>query len=309
MDYAEELISLRREVGTNVVYPLVLSFGAKRTEDSQYKIVKNVKERLTREEVAYKMALHDKVDYDGVKEWLKRYDKNVRDGKEYEGTRDAFFSALQTAIPALSEIDFDNNEIEAVVSVTGHEPSRHHFSYMSDGLQSTINIVSEIAHRCIELNGFLGKDAVIKTPGVVIIDEVDLYLHPNWQRHILKDLAKAFPLIQFIVSTHSPFIIQSLDRNQLISFDKDVNVQGTPCKEGIEDIAAMRMGMAQKLRSQKYQEMVRAAEALFEAIDSQSENQEELRERLVEIEAEFSDEPAYLALIRSEIKAKNRNLL
>lgn len=309
MEYAERLMDFRREEGTNVVYPLVLSFGAKRTEDAQYKTVKTVKERLTREEIAYKMALHDKVDYDGAKEWLKRYDKNIRDGKEYEGTREAFFTALQTAIPALSEIDFDDNEIEAVVTVTGQKPSRHHFSYMSDGLQSTINIVSEIAHRCIELNGFLGQDAVVKTPGVVVIDEVDLYLHPHWQRHILHDLAKAFPLIQFIVSTHSPFIVQSLGRDQLISFDKGVNVQGEPCKEGLEDIVETRMGMQQKLRSQKYQEMVEAAESLFDAIDSNSDSQEELRERLVELEAEFSDEPAYLAMVRSEVKSKNKNLL
>lgn len=309
MDYADKLMTLRREEGTNVVYPLVLSFGARRTEDSQYKTVKTVKERLSREEIAYKMALHDKVDYDGAKDWLKRYDKNIRDNKEYEGTREAFFAALQTAIPALSEIDFDDNEIEAVVTVTGHKPSRHHFSYMSDGLQSTINIVSEIAHRCIELNGFLGLDAVVKTPGVVIIDEVDLYLHPHWQRHILKDLSKAFPLIQFIVSTHSPFIVQSLDRDQLISFDENVNTQGEPCKEGLEDIVAMRMGMEQELRSRKYQKMVKAAESLFNAIDSNLENQEQLRERLVELEAEFSDDPAYLALVRSEVKSKNKNLL
>jgi len=309
MDYAERLMNLRCEEGTNVVYPLVLSFGAKRTEDAQYKTVKTVKERLSREEIAYKMALHDKVDYDGAKEWLKHYDKNIRDGKEYEGTREAFFTALQTAIPALSEIDFDENEIEAVVSVTGHTPSRHHFSYMSDGLQSTINIVSEIAHRCIELNGFLGLDAVVKTPGVVIIDEVDLYLHPHWQRHILKDLSTTFPLIQFIVSTHSPFIVQSLDRDQLISFDPDVNTHGEPCKEGLEDIVAMRMGMEQKLRSQKYQEMVGAAERLFDAIDLNQENQEQLRERLVEIEAEFSDDPAYLAMVRSVVKSKKKDLL
>lgn len=304
MDYADRLMALRREAGTNVVYPIVLSFGAKRTEDSQYKIVKTVKERLSREEIAYKMALHDKVDYDGAKDWLKRYDKNVKDGKEYAGTREAFFEALQTAIPALSEIEFDDNEIEAVVTVTGHNPSRHHFSYMSDGLQSMINIVSEIAHRCIELNGFLGREAVVKTPGVVIIDELDLYLHPNWQRHVLKDLTAAFPQIQFIVSSHSPFIIQSLERNQLISFDDNVNIFGEPNKEGLEDIVASRMGMKQELRSKKYVEMVTAAEDLFEAIDSNADNQEELRQKLVRIEAEFSDNPAYLAMIRSEVKAK-----
>lgn len=90
---------------------------------------------------------------------------------------------------------------------------------------------------------FLKTDCIRKTPGVVLIDEVDLYLHPNWQRHILNDLQEAFPMIQFIVSTHSPFIVQSLQANQLVSFDADVNTSGSPYKESLEDIAEERMGM------------------------------------------------------------------
>lgn len=228
MTMVSDMEAKRYEHHDGAIYPLVLSFGAKRTSDAQMKITRKIKERASRIEKAYKFALHDKVDFDGAMEWLARYDKNVRDGKEFEGTREAFFEALQTAIPALSEIDFDHSEIEAVVSVTGHIPSRHHFSYMSDGLQSMINIVAEIAHRCIELNGCLGRNAVKKTPGVVMIDEIDLYLHPHWQKHVLQDLAQAFPMIQFIVSTHSPFIVQSLQKNQLISFDENVMIEGEP---------------------------------------------------------------------------------
>lgn len=308
MDYAAEISAIRRGANTNVIFPIVLSFGAKRTEDSQYKVVGKVNERLSREEKAYKMALHDKVDYDGVVYWLKHYDKNVKDGREFAETKEAFFEAIQTAIPALSEIDFDNNEIEAVVTITGMKPTRHHMSYMSDGLQSMINIVSEIAHRCIELNGFLGKNAVKKTPGVVMIDELDLFLHPRWQRHILRDLVNAFPQIQFIVSTHSPFVIQSLQKNQLISFDEGVEVTGEPFRESIEEIVALRMGLSQNIRSSRYEEMVKVAEELFLAIDSNSANQEQIRQKLVEIEAEFSDDPAYLASVRAEVKIRNRKL-
>lgn len=304
MDFATELSAIRRGSNTNVVFPIVLSFGAKRTEDAQYRVVKKVKERLSREEKAYKMALHDKVDYDGAIDWLKHYDKNVKDGREFMGTREAFFEALQTAIPALSEIDFDDNEIEAVVTITGMQPTRHHFSYMSDGLQSMINIVSEIAHRCIELNGFLGEDAVKKTPGVIMIDELDLYLHPHWQRHILADLMAAFPEIQFIVSTHSPFIIQSLKQNQLVSFDEGVDVSGEPFKDSIEDIAESRMGMQQELRAKRYQEMLKKAEQYYMLVKSgQYQQAEQVKDELDAIEAEYSDDPAYVALLRSERKS------
>ena len=304
IDAVHQMESLRYDEKQESVYPLVLAFGAKRTSDSQAKSTSNVKERASRIEKAYKFALHDKVDFEGAMEWLKHYDKDIKDKKEFEGTREAFFEALQTAIPALSEIDFDNGEIEAVVTVTGHTPSRHHFSYMSDGLQSMINIVSEIAHRCIELNGYLGHNAVKMTPGVVMIDEIDLYLHPHWQKHVLQDLTRAFPMIQFIVSTHSPFIVQSLQEGQLVSFDKNVLTSGEPFREGLEDITSERMGLQQDIRSKRFNEMVDVATRLFEAADNGSANKDELKAKLDEIEAEFSDDPAYLALIRTELKAK-----
>ena len=306
IDAVHQMESLRYDEKQESVYPLVLAFGAKRTSDSQARSSSNVKERASRIEKAYKFALHDKVDFEGAMEWLKHYDKDIKDKKEFEGTREAFFEALQTAIPALSEIDFDNGEIEAVVTVTGHTPSRHHFSYMSDGLQSMINIVSEIAHRCIELNGFLGHNAVKKTPGVVMIDEIDLYLHPHWQKHVLQDLTKAFPMIQFIVSTHSPFIVQSLQEGQLVSFDDNVLTSGEPFREGLEDITSERMGLQQDIRSKRFNEMVDIATRLFEAADNGSADKDELKAKLNEIEAEFSDDPAYLALIKTELKAKQK---
>ncbi|MEE1220349.1 MAG: AAA family ATPase [Bacteroidales bacterium] len=306
IDAVHQMESLRYDKKQKSIYPLVLSFGAKRTSDSQARSTSNVKEMVSRVEKAYKFALHDKVDFESAIEWLKHYDKNIKDNKEFEGTREAFFEALQTAIPALSEIEFDKGEIEAIVSVTGHTPSRHHFSYMSDGLQSMINIVSEIAHRCIELNGFLGSNAVKMTPGVIMIDEIDLYLHPHWQKHVLQDLTKAFPMIQFIVSTHSPFIVQSLQEGQLVSFDDNVLTTGEPFREGLEDITSERMGLQQDIRSKRFNEMVETAMRLFEAADNGNKNKEELKNQLIEIESEYSWDPAYIALIKTELKARQK---
>lgn len=299
-----ELEAKREQNGDNAVLPIVLSFGTNRI-DAQFKQTRKVVERQQRIERAYKAALLDQVDFAGALDWLRRYDKSLKDGKEFEGTKEAFYQALETAIPTLSEIDIDNDEIEAVVSIPGKTPERHHYSYMSDGLKSMINIVSEIAYRCIELNGFLGYDAVRYTPGVVLIDEVDLYLHPIWQKTVLRDLTSAFPEIQFIVTTHSPFIVQSLKQGELISFDNDSYSEGVPDKEGLEDIASGRMGMANEIRSKRYNEMVDVATRYFKELDEGNPSKAaELKERLTEIEAEFSDEPAYLALIKAEYNAK-----
>lgn len=309
---AGELISIVNEIedkrvnnADNAVLPIVLSFGTNRI-DAQIRQSRKVVERQQRIEKAYRAALDsEQVDFAGALDWLRRYEKSFKDGKEFEGTKEAFYNALETAIPILSEIDIDNGEIEAVVSISGKVPERHHYSYMSDGLKSMINIVSEIAYRCIELNGFLGYNAVRYTPGVVLIDEVDLYLHPIWQKTVLRDLIEAFPNIQFIVTTHSPFIVQSLKQGELISFDNDAYADGVPDKEGLEDIASGRMGMANEIRSKRYNEMVDVATQYFKELDEgDPEKAQSLRERLTEIEAEFSDEPAYLALIRTEYNAK-----
>lgn len=231
IDIVNEIEKKREKNGDNAVLPILLSFGTNRI-DAQFRQSRKVVERQQRIEKAYRAALEsDQVDFAGALDWLRRYEKSIKDGKEFEGTKEAFYLALETAIPTLSEIDMDNDEIEAVVSIPGKTPERHHYSYMSDGLKAMINIVSEIAYRCIQLNGFLGYNSVRYTPGVVLIDEVDLYLHPIWQKTVLRDLMSAFPNIQFIVTTHSPFIVQSLKQGELISFDDDSYTEGAPDKE------------------------------------------------------------------------------
>ena len=85
------------------------------------------------------------------------------------------------------------------------------FNLLSDGVRCTLAMVMEIAFRCYLLNPHLGKDAPTMTKGVVLIDEIDLHLHPSWQLHILNDLRTAFPKIQFIVTTHAPLVISQIN--------------------------------------------------------------------------------------------------
>lgn len=75
---------------------------------------------------------------------------------------------------------------------------------LSDGHRSTLGMVADIAYRMALLNPALGGRVVNETPGVVLIDEVNLHLHPLWQARILGDLRDIFPRVQFIVTTHAP---------------------------------------------------------------------------------------------------------
>lgn len=91
------------------------------------------------------------------------------------------------------------------------------FYSLSDGVRCMVSMAFELAIRCFLLNPHLGKGAAKETTGVVLIDEIDLHLHPSWQQHVLSDLVNAFPNIQFIVTTHAPMILHSVSGCKIIS--------------------------------------------------------------------------------------------
>ncbi|MCD7882328.1 MAG: AAA family ATPase [Lachnospiraceae bacterium] len=90
---------------------------------------------------------------------------------------------------------------------------------MSDGYKNTLSMIGDIAYRMAVLNLNLGERVLEETPGIVLIDEVDLHLHPQWQQTILKDLQEVFPKIQFIVTSHAPAVINSVPREQIRVLD------------------------------------------------------------------------------------------
>lgn len=308
-DVVREMESVRRQDMGNVssVLPLVLSFATNRI-DNQYRAATKKKEKESKIAKAYKSALKDTVDFQGAFDWLYRYERDLKTGLVTPGTYEAFICALTKAVPALSDIyvDTKNNEFSALVSVRDLPPAYQTFEHMSDGFKSVICIAAEIAHRCVELNGFLGKDAVERTPGIVMIDELELYLHPRWQMHILDDLRRAFPNIQFIVTTHSPFIIQSVKKENLVVLD-GVTSSTDPIYRSIEDIAATEMNMPDIIRSVKFQNMVSMADKYYELVlagKSDTTEAADIKNILDQIEAMYSDNPAYVALLKAERKSR-----
>lgn len=87
-------------------------------------------------------------------------------------------------------------------------------SYLSAGYQSLIWMVFDIAYRMSVLNPDMQIEVVDKTPGIVLIDEIEVHLHPEWQWKVIEALEKVFPCVQFIATTHSPIVLASAkDRN------------------------------------------------------------------------------------------------
>lgn len=87
--------------------------------------------------------------------------------------------------------------------------------FLSDGVRNTVAIVADLAHRCARLNPHLGVEAAKETPGLLLIDEVDLHLHPEWQQLIVPALRTAFPNLQLILSTHSPQVLSTVEARSI----------------------------------------------------------------------------------------------
>lgn len=98
---------------------------------------------------------------------------------------------------------------------------------LSEGIRSVLGMVMDIAYRCCILNSHLGENAIKETEGIVLIDEVDMHLHPEWQQVILRDLRKAFPNLQFIVTTHSPQVLTTVPA-ECIRIIREQKIESTP---------------------------------------------------------------------------------
>lgn len=87
--------------------------------------------------------------------------------------------------------------------------------FLSDGYKRLVNIVTDLAFRCALLNKYIyGEECTKKTVGTVIIDEIDMHLHPRLQTRVLQGLRNAFPCLQFIVATHAPMVLTGVANNE-----------------------------------------------------------------------------------------------
>lgn len=128
--------------------------------------------------------------------------------------------ALAAALEHFRGIKFDMKRGSLLVEWTDRlEPDL--FNDLSDGQRSMIFLVADIARRICLLNPQLGMEALQRTPGVVLIDELDVHLHPHWQRLLVRGLKAAFPSVQFITASHSPQIIGELHPDEIILLSKE----------------------------------------------------------------------------------------
>jgi predicted ATP-binding protein involved in virulence len=170
-------------------------------------------------------------------------------------------------------------------------------SQLSDGEKRIFSMIVDIARQLSRGQG--GWRHLEEASGIVVIDEIDCHLHPRWQRMIVKALEDLFPGCQFIATTHSPFIVQAVDADQLQSLGSDPLPGFTD--RGIEEIAVKVMGIEDAEVSPRYLELLDVAKEYFAMIEqakpADGEQRETLRRRMRELTGRYVRNPAFQAFL------------
>ena len=298
---SEQLLEKVRE-GEDVLLPLIAYYGTGRLWLQKKKEpVETIRpgSRL----LGYEDCLEPASNQEVLLRWFKTMEIATLQRRKSLGVLDAVKAAIVNCIEDCQNFKYDILEDELIATLKDGRTLP--FRMLSDGFRNMLGMVADIAYRAAVLNPQLGSEAAQKTPGIVLIDEIDLHLHPKWQRRVVEDLRATFPALQFVATTHSPFIVQSLREGELI------NLGSQPPEEyhdkSIEDIAENVMGVELPQKSERYLEMMKAAEEYYrvlqEAKDASLEQIEELKSRLDELTIPYSDDPAYQAFLKMEREA------
>lgn len=239
--------------------------------------------------------------------WIKsNYYKSLK-GQDGSLLR-AVLEAISQCVPNWTAIEWDedSDDLLGIYKHPDGSETRMPLYYLSDGLRTMASIAAEIAYRCVILNDHHGVDAVKKSAGVVLIDELDMHLHPNWQRHVVSDLKTAFPNIQFVATTHSPFIVQSLDSSELINLDEPTDIQ--PKDLSVEEVSEAIMGVdsVYAIENQQAEDLSTNYFQKLDTLDRDTQNPKSLFEELDQIEAKISD-PAIRAFLQMKRLEKTVN--
>jgi len=173
---------------------------------------------------------------------------------------------------------------------------------LSDGEQRLFSLFVDIA-RQLSLNH--PSDALGESKAIILIDEIDVHLHPKWQRRIVPALEDLFSNCQFIATTHSPFVIQATGRQRITFIEPHSSAGLLSGGNSLEDIAEDIQGVAQPQRSVRAEILSTAAKRYFTLLEMRSANVQQVKPadlRAAEIsyrEASkpFTSDPALHALL------------
>lgn len=237
-------------------------------------------------------SLHGDASQD-IKQWMvNRYFIIEKDwAKEEKANWDHMVNSLPALGPFDSNFSYVRTErdLEPVFSIYGREC---YLEELSSGFQAILLIISNI-FEWVETSNLEGFREVVNATGTVLIDELDLHLHPEWQFTLRDGLERIFPKLQFIVTTHSPHLLASAKKNEIIIMPKiqpgeEYVIEPSPIAYSgwsTDQILSEIMGV-KSLENKDYEKLIRLA---FDAVESKSTNDLSAAINTLELVAHPSD--------------------
>lgn len=137
--------------------------------------------------------------------------------------------AITNTVPSISDVYVDRSSGRVEVRIINDGTDINVFQ-ASKGQLVYLSLIADLARRLIYLNPELNNP--LHGQGIVLIDEVELHLHPEWQRNIISNLISTFPNIQFVITTHSPQVLSTISKHKIRKLS--INIEG-------QDIVAIPM--------------------------------------------------------------------
>ena len=148
-----------------------------------------------------------------LQEWLLQLDYSQKSGSEKSQKHlDKMHDLVRSDLfPGVTDFSFkkDGDNEHVVVVFSAGKDGDMRFDELGFGYQTTLTWLTDFCKRMFEL--YPDAENPLHEEAVVLVDEIDLHLHPKWQRDLVPTLSKIFPKVQFIVTTHSPHVLQSME--------------------------------------------------------------------------------------------------
>ena len=183
-------------------------------------------DRELRRYTALDGALSARTNFRDFFEWFKaKEDEELRDQKgnssHVSGELEAVRNAITSMIPNASRPRIVFRPLRFVVSLESESGPQEDLTLdqLSGGHRIILALAADLARRMAQGNPH--RDDPLACEAIVLIDEIELHLHPAWQQRVLDDLLRTFPNTQFLVSTHSPQVLTSVLPERIVELSRE----------------------------------------------------------------------------------------
>lgn len=238
-------------------------------------------------------ALSARTNFQGLFSWF--YGKEHEESSEQKRRRDpdyrlpeleAVRRGLASLVPGVTDPMVAYRPLRFSVSLTSEDGQHEDLAIdqLSGGYRVMLALAADLARRMAQGNPHL--DDPLESEAIVLIDEVELHLHPSWQQTVLPDLRRTFPNAQFLVSTHSPQVLTTVKSNRIIHLEREdgeigafgvtVSTYGARASDALHIV----MGVDERPANNSFVKDLRRYLSLVASGNGESTDARDLRQRL-----------------------------